>query len=83
MKERKLEFLEKQSRRRKAILKAIRDIDAEELELYTNNPVIKRYVTIQQLRDHHRTQLRDIGHSIEEVVGSWTREDDEDEQKQD
>jgi len=39
-----------------------------------NNRAIKRYVSIQQLRDHYRNQLRDIGHSIDAIVGSMVDE---------
>lgn len=59
-----------QAKRRAHLKRRIERLTEKELEMYTNNRAIKRYVSIQQLRDHYRNQLRDIGHSIEAVVGS-------------
>ena len=70
MPKRKLKFLLEQAKRRAHLHRRIERLTEKELELYTNNRAIKRYVSIQHLRDHYRNQLRDIGHSIDAIVGA-------------
>ena len=74
MPKRKLRFLLEQAKRRTHLLRRIDRLTAKELELFTNNRAVRRYVSIQHLRDHYRRQLKDIGHSIDAIVGSMADE---------